>query len=266
MRKLVKCLAPILWLTTFASFGKSAAAFIVGAQDINYFPHYSFKEPNDKGYAWAVLDEFAKQEGLDFIYVALPIKRLQKELIKGTVDFAYPDNPKWQSSEINTKTKAFSTPITKAMGGTMVLPVNLGRGIEYFQLLGVPLGFTPIMWDQWISRGSVKVVSVKDADAALQMVKRGRVDGADIEYHVARHLLRLAGNERALVLDPSLPYDIVDFQLSTIRHAAILKKLDLFLNSNQARLEVLKARYNLVAPAQILSTKNAQIEQSKKVN
>lgn len=260
MSKSVVSLVVVFWLIPLFSHALDSTEFVVGAQDINYFPHYSFKTGEDKGYAWALLDEFARQEGITLVYVALPIKRLQMELIKGTVDFAYPDNPKWQSQDSNTLNKTFSTPITSAMGGTMVLPQNKGSGIDSFRSLSVPLGFTPIMWTQRIRQGSVTVVSVKDANAALQMVKKGRVDGADIEYHVARYLLGISGDEEALVLDPSLPYDIVDFQLSTIRQVAILEKLNRFIASNPVTLRKLKNRYGLIEPETILSNSSSQPE------
>lgn len=73
---------------------KEKVQYLVGAEALNYYPHQNFNSSSDRGFAWAVLNEFAEHEGTEFVYIALPIRRLQKELEKGTVDFAYPDNPK----------------------------------------------------------------------------------------------------------------------------------------------------------------------------
>lgn len=135
----------------------------------------------------------------------------------------------------------------------MVLPDKRGNGVKGFKTLSVPLGFTPIMWNNLVDLGKVKVVSVKDAFAALQMVQKGRVDGADIEFHVAQHILLHTDKPNSLVLDPSLPYDIVDFHLSTIKHRGLLKLLNQFLSNNTEKIDAIKKRYGLRNPQKILT-------------
>lgn len=73
-----------------------AAHFVIGSENINYFPHYRFVDGHTvKGYGWAVMQAFAKKSGHTFEYQALPVKRLKRELLAGRVDFIYPDNPSW---------------------------------------------------------------------------------------------------------------------------------------------------------------------------
>ena len=94
-----------------------AETYIVGAQNIRYYPHYDFDSTVDKGIGWAILEAFSVETGHEFIYHAMPIERLQRELSKGNVDFVYPDNPKWFNPTASAENKYFSTPLVHALGG-----------------------------------------------------------------------------------------------------------------------------------------------------
>ena len=80
-----------------ASINISAGKYIIGAQSLAYFPHYDFSSTVDKGVAWSILEAFSEASGHKFVYVSLPIRRLQLELAKGNVDFVYPDNRGWKT-------------------------------------------------------------------------------------------------------------------------------------------------------------------------
>ena len=225
---------------------------MVGAENIDYFPHYRFDEKEDKGYAWAVLQAFSKHSGHVFKYEAYPIKRLNKELMAKKVDFLYPDNPKWNTRDKKQPKKIFSLPLIRAMGSTMVSATRLGEGLENFSSLAVPRGFTPIKWKTLIAQERVQVVEVSDALAALKMVILGRVDGADVEYNVATNLLRELGQIQTLKFDPSLPFDPVSFHLSTIEHENIMLQFKKFVVEHAELLTGLKQRYNILEPHQLL--------------
>ena len=228
--------------------------YVVGAQNISYYPHYDFRTDKNRGYAWALLEEFAASEGIQFVYIALPIKRLQVALKKDVVDFAYPDNPKWTSQENNSAVqKHFSQPLAIAMGSTIVKTENLGHRLDQFTSLAVPFGFTPVKWLNRIERNKVKLVQVKDADAALELVMLGRVSGADVEYHVANYQLQQSSILTGLTMDPGLPYDVVGFRLSSYRHPELLQKLDSFIKRSESKLNELKKRYNLKATDEIIA-------------
>lgn len=245
-------LASLLLAAVFSwhTMATTQPTLIVGAQNINYFPHYDFLGVADKGYAWALLEAFAAEYGYRFEYRALPIKRLERELQKGTVDFAYPDNPKW--SHRKDSRKVYSAPLVTVLGGTMVRKDNLGAGIDAFTSLSVPFGFTPVMWQKLVHDNKVRLVQVADSSAALEMVLKGRASGADIEYNVASHILTQQKKTGDIVLDPSLPYDIVTFNLATIKHAELLRKLDEFVHDERQTIRRLQMKYGLEDPATIL--------------
>lgn len=245
-------LLPALLIITSLVLGAAstrAAQFTVGTENIDYFPHYRFDGGQDQGYIWAVLEAFAKHNGHTFTYVAYPIKRLHKELLDNNVDFLYPDNPRWRSADRQQQNKYFSKSIITAFGSTVVLPKRVKQGLKNFKSLAVPHGFTSIMYASLIAQRKVSLLEVPDAISALQMVLKGRVDGADVELNVAQYLLEKINQPHALVFDPSLPFDPVSFHLSTVEYPDIIKQLDVFIDNNQTLLNNIKTQYQLIEPA-----------------
>ncbi|MCC2618209.1 hypothetical protein LJ739_18275 [Aestuariibacter halophilus] len=247
------------WILTAALFVSGVAVanaprtFVIGAQSIDYYPHYDFAARNDKGFAWTVLEDVAREYNFRFVYLAMPIKRLQRELAKGNVDFLYPDNPKWHSGADQEQVKRhYSAPLFHAMGGTMVLPEFRDKPVSAFRALSVPFGFSPVMWIDNPQFSHVRIVAVTDAWAALDMVARERVSGADIEYHVARHQMRRKRLTHPLVLDPRLPYDIVGFHMVTLKYPEIIELINQYIEKYPQRMAAFRQRYQLTEADQIL--------------
>lgn len=231
------------------SNGVLADTFIFGAQNIDYYPHYRFKDKQDRGYMGALFEEFAKRYGHSVTYVAYPTKRLNLEMSNGQIDFIYPENPAWQSKEFNKKSNTiYSDAIITSFGNTMVLPERLNTGIKSFSSVAVPLGFVPVMYAELVAQNKVTIVNVPDAIAALRMVLLKRVDGADVERNVANHLLANMGQENALVSDPNLPSDAATFHLATLKHPLVIQQFNEFMEKNQTLIIQLKQRYKLIEP------------------
>lgn len=228
--------------------------YVIGSENIGYYPHYDFMNPDRSGYLSALLKLFATAHQLELVFVALPNKRLHLALEQGVVDFAYPDNPDWGKKPRNpTLKKYFSEPITQAMGGTIVHVQQKGKGLANFDSLVVPFGFTPIKWQQRIDNNEIRLVQVEDAIKALEMVQLQRVSGADIEFNVATHLINSQPKFTHLTMDPDLPFDIVGFRLSTYKHPEILTRLNQFIASNPEQIDALKQQYGLRSPEAILT-------------
>lgn len=235
----------LLVLISFAAHAQPSRTFIVGTQNFDYFPHYNFNSQRDKGFAWAVLQAFAKEQGIRFEYMPLPTARLERELLKGTIDFAYPDNARWTRDEKDSHKKSYSTPVALSVAGTMVRKERQGRGMDAFKTLAYPKGFVPAKWLPVFEQNPIRVFKTTDAKTSLQAVIMGNADGADIEYHVSQHLLSVIGQPERLVLDPELPISFVDFKLSTRFHGDILSAFNAFMRGHQAEIERLRTHYGL---------------------
>lgn len=223
-----------------------AERFIVGSQNIEYFPHYDFASPIDKGVAWAILEAFASDSGHTFTYSNMPIKRLQMEMSKGNVDFVYPDNPGWYNDITNTKEKFFSLPLTNAVTGTLVKPENVNKGISSIKRIAMPLGFTPVNWEQRIAKKLTEVTTISDTHSGLALLQLGRVDALDLEYHVGKYYTDRLPQLGPFVLDITLPHNEIPYMLSSLKHNKVINEFNIFLQKNTHLINTIKARYGIV--------------------
>lgn len=230
--------------STISSIAKKQ--FRIGTQDFDYSPQYNFISHGDKGFAWAVLEAFAKHRHIEFKYVPLPLKRLQSELRKGNIDFVYPDNARWHKGEKHhLDGKTFSEALTMAEYGTMVQRQREGIGIENFRSVTYPKGFVPTKWKHLYEQDKLQLVETSTAELAIKMVLRGRADGADIELSVTQFILRNLNRPGELVMDDTLPVAVVGFRLATIHYEDLIYQLNHFMDDNKSLLNELHNRYGL---------------------
>lgn len=222
-----------------------AERFIIGAQNLTYFPHYDFESDVDKGVGWAILEAFSEASDHEFIYVSLPIRRLQMELAKGNIDFVYPDNPRWYNSITNTDDKTFSLPLTYTVTGTMVKKDKAGKGIDSIKQLAIPLGFTPVNWQQRINNGDTQLTAVQDIPQGLALLQQERVDALDLEYNVARHSISRLSRYDDITLDLTLPHNEIPFSLSTLNNKKVIDELNTFIATNPTLIASIIEKYEI---------------------
>lgn len=221
----------------------AAKRFIIGTEDINFYPHYDFTSEQGQGFANDVFRLFAQEYGYQFSFQPLPVKRLYHEL-DNLVDFIYPDNPNWAKFQGSQQQRVFSEPLVLNWGTTLVLPQNKQIELAQVRTLAVIHGFTPVAWLALKPDNKFKFYEVPNAVTAINMVLRGQLDAADVEYHVARHILARQQQSDALVVADNLPVTRVHFHLSTIRHPQVLEQFNQFLQTHQKQIAELKAGYD----------------------
>lgn len=219
--------------------------YVVGVEAIDYSPHYNFVEAGQPSFFAEFINWLTVKTGCQFIVKALPIKRLNIAYERtGSIDFIYPDNPNWHLS--NDKTlREFSVGITTAISGTMVKKAHENIGITEFNNLAFPRGFSPIAWYPFKAQHDIKFTETSNALSALQMVITDRVDGADIEYNVAKHLID-KHQLPPLVLAKNLPNTPTQFHLSTIKHVEFLKEISELVSLNSNEIAELQSKVGLI--------------------
>ena len=230
-----------------------ADTVVIGTQNFHYYPHYDFTSDNDKGLAWAIFEAFRATTNHEFVYISMPVLRLQKELAKGSVDFIYPDNPKWYNPITSNMHKSFSRPVTRALGGTILRPEKVGGGIEQIRRLAMPLGFTPVNWQHRVDKQLTHLIRVNDTLNALVLIAQNKADAANLEYHVTQHIASQQPTLGTFTLDPELPHDGVAFMLATISHTDLLAEFNAFLASHQPLIKRLHKQYRIKSPETILN-------------
>lgn len=247
--KIKRCL--LLLLSCCFSLDSQAEKLIVGAQELNYFPHYDFDAQIDKGVGWAILEAFAEVSGHEFIYLSMPIRRLQLELAKGNIDFVYPDNRGWYNKIVPSKEKYFSLPLTYALTGTIVKTGNSGKGIDAVKRLAMPLGFTPVNWQERIDSNVTKITWVKDTKQGLALLYQERVDALDLEYFVAQYSSMNLYPDNTFTIDLTLPHNEIPFSLSTLNQRTIIEELNKFIVSNPDLIKQIQAKYTITPYEQL---------------
>lgn len=243
-KRIVKAAALLFMFAAIRPFAY-AEIYIVGAQNIEYYPFYNFSSKHEKGLGWAILEAFSKQSGHRFIYLSMPVKRLQIELKKGNVDFVFPDNPRWHDQVTQSFNKVYSEPLTETFAVTLVKTNNLGKGVEHISTLATPDGFSPVKWESQIRAGTVEVVGVNSIYGGLTLLQDNEVDAIDVEYNAARYFIRQFPQMGQFSADLTLPHNTVSFSLSTLKYPNIIAELNAFLLSQSEAVDKIKAEYGI---------------------
>ncbi len=244
----VQCLSPItlflVALLCWAPPGARATDFVVGVQELDYFPIYATDGTGRYvGYARELLDLFASTRGHRFTYRALPIKRLVNDYLLGHTDFMFPDNPRWDAEAKKTLAVCYSAPAVIFQDAVLVLPERRGQSL---QSLGTVRGFTPWKFMGQVKGGSLALQEAQGPRNLIQMALAQRVDGINLARQVADFHLKDMGRPTALVVDAGLlPSTDSQYLLSSIRHPEVVRQFDQFLQTHALAVGALKQKYGL---------------------
>lgn len=248
MRKLRALLSVSLLSWVFAANAQPPLAqppvVRVGIQEIDYYPHFDFSSQPPRGYFYELMQLFAQRSKLNIEFVPLPVRRLYQEAAD-SVDLVYPDNPRWQRYLVVNLSKYYSAPVEMNLGSTIVLPQNREMPLDKVRSVAIIHGFTPTKWLELESQYRYRLVEVADVDSALGLVLKGRVDAANVEYHVAQHYIEQHHLQGKLVVGSQLPYTQLAFLLSSFRDEALIQQFNQFLQQNAAEVDALREKYRL---------------------
>ncbi len=237
----VACLA----LAAFLPLSDAHAAdYVVGVQDLDYFPIYATDAQGEyRGYGRELLDLFAKRSGIQFIYQVRPVRRLVNDYLAGRVDLMFPDNPNWDKDRKVGLEVNYSAPALVFQDAVMVLPDNLGQPL---QSLGSVMGFTPWKFMADVNAGKLRLHEAPGPLNLIKMALAGRVQGVNMARQVAEYHLRTMDQPDALVPDLGLlPSRDSQYLLSSIRYPELIRQFDQFLQTDKAAVLALKRKYGL---------------------
>ena len=228
------------------SFSVAAEEYVIGVENIEYYPLYAKREGKYAGFARALFDAFAERSEHTFQYKPLPIKRLFKGFFDGDLDFKFPDSPYWKQDSKKDKNVIYSDSVVEYVDGVLVKPDKLGKGKESLHSLGVLRGFTA--WDflSDIQEKKISLREVNSLEALIKMAKSGRVDGVYFNVIVANYFQEKTLFDKGGVLfDKSLPHTRSHYYLSSIKHPRVIAEFNQFLATNQSLVASLKAKYEV---------------------
>lgn len=253
LRRLICTLTTLLLLGPFC-VNAHAERYVVGVENIDYYPLYAFSYRGS--YAEALLSRFAEAEKLQLLYSPEPITRLYHGLLEsGSLDLKYPDNPNWATELKEDKKVHYSKGLSYYTDGVYVLPKNLGRDRSQFKTLGVLRGFTPVAFEDLLLQRKVRLVTHADLGQLLLMALRGEIDGVyanmDLSHHWLTHTIK---RPHGLVFDSSLPFERGEYHLSTIKHPELIERFNQFLEREGPLVKELKDQYGIMDHQELPAT------------
>ncbi|MDR3515459.1 MAG: transporter substrate-binding domain-containing protein [Azospirillaceae bacterium] len=222
--------------------------YIVGVENIEYYPQYNFKDGEYSGFARVLLDDFAHENHYVFTYSAYPVARLFNEFMDGTVDLKYPDNALWSSELTKGHNVVYSDPVVNYTDGVSILPDHKGRPVSELKQLGIVRGFTAWEYADQIKNGTIKLQENNSFVGLLEVTQLGRVDGAYGNVAVVNYTLKNnLKKPDALIYNPSLPHTTDAYHLSSIKHPKVIAEFNAWLKQNADKVAKLKADYAVEA-------------------
>lgn len=216
--------------------------FVVGIEDIQYLPFYANNNNKLSGYSAEVLELFAQKNGIKFVYRPLPVKRLYKELLDGSIDFKYPDNPNWNQAQKKSTKVFYSQGVANYIDGIIAKKENINKNI--LVKLGTIRGFTAWDYLDEIKSKKIQLQENENMDQLFGMLAKDRIDGAYLNIDVAKYYLKehsLGGFD----FNSKLKHTKDSYYLSSTKHEALLKEFNIFLTKNKKELQLLKSKYGI---------------------
>lgn len=218
-----------------------AGDYVVGVENIDYYPHYKVNVQGEyEGFGRDLLDSFAEASGHTFEYKPLPVARLMGTFLAGDVDFKYPDNENWSGDARVGHDIRYSNPIVDFIDG-----VAAPEKIEKLESISTVLGFTPWAYYDQIQSGAITVHKQDDISKLIRFVMAGRAQGAYFNIDVLKYHLRESGQEGAMTFQEHLPYSADYYHFSTISHPDVMDEFNTWLANNPKRVQELKTKYRL---------------------
>jgi hypothetical protein len=219
--------------------------YVIGVEDVNYFPIYNNDNGQYKGYARDLFDKFAKDSGHNFTYNILPVNRLFKALAEGQVDFKFPDNEHWQKDAKQGVSVSYTNGVFTNIDGCYVLKENLGNKLENIKTLGTLLGFTPWPYFDNIQKGAITLSHNPNLVGLISQGTLKRIDCVYLSGYVIESYLKQENKIGALVFNKNLPYSKDEYKLSTTKEVSVINAFNEWLSKNQEFVNSLKAKYGI---------------------
>ena len=250
MKKIISislCLLILNIILVFNTHASEEITFIIGVEDNQYFPHYTYEDGEYQGIGKEILSAFFTEKNYKFKYKALPVARLFQSFLDGSVDFKYPDNAFWSISEKQGKGVIYSSPVMPSTDGVMVLPENNGKkSANQIKILGTIRGFTAPQWMGRVERGEMILAENDNSSLLVKQVFAKRIEGAYGNIDVMRYILRNEYKDgAALIFDSSLPHTRDHYYLSSIKYPEVINEFDIWLKENEKFISNLKLEYQI---------------------
>ena len=217
-----------------------AGTYKIGVEYGSYMPYFGQEDGKFKGLSKDILDLYAQDRGHKFIYVPLPIPRLNKSFHAGQIDFRYPDNKNWADPTAPSGI-IYSDKVMSTTAGILTLSHDPAPSLP--ETLGIIRGFHPIEYKKEIDAGDVQLVQVVNLEALIRMGQHERVPAIYGDVLVVKtHLIEQNLNPEMFHFQKSLAHSEHSYHLSTYKHDWLIKDFNIWLAENKPRIKALRLK------------------------
>ena len=242
----------ILWLclsvSCFLSTSISAKKFIIGVEDLNYYPLFNFSSSStsfpNSSFTKDLLTTFFTKYNYQFQFLALPNKRFDKWYAEENIDFKFPDNFRWRDDKAHKLNLIFSRPVLSLMAGAYVLKSKNLASNESIKSLVTILGFYPTFWVDKIKNKQLQLLEETSPLSIVKHILYGNADATNIDINVIRYNLKFLHKKDVIVLNTNAKHEVYTYHLSSIRYPEVIGEFNLFLQENKQYIQQLKVKYN----------------------
>lgn len=241
MRRAITLLAAVL-LSGQAFAAKDT--FFVGVEDSSGRQVHPVNGGKYQPVLDAVMTAFALEEGFELEYVPLQGDAYDQWYKENTIDFRFPDHPRWSATD---GTLFYSQPVVGICEITRVLPENQWMRIPDVTALGI-IEDQPVSSD-WLEqerKGYTKIVSFADPTHLVKALVDGEVDAiiTDSEQlNDATAALKLSG--KRIVASEHIQDKKESLRISSEQYPAMLEKLDEFLKTHRGLIAQVARRHGI---------------------
>ncbi|MAI64638.1 MAG: hypothetical protein CL600_07175 [Alteromonas sp.] len=141
----------------------------------------------------------------------------------------------------------FSEDIINLRADTVVLKENRKLPESEIRTIGTLYGFIPgPQWASRIEENNIEFVYEGSTRILIRMLKKGLIDGLDLNIHVVKHYATELGYDaNDFALAKHAPSTQFSYQLSTTSHPDIIRQFDAFLENAKNEIAALKRANNI---------------------
>lgn len=236
----MRLLLLVLLIILSNSLHSDEKPIIVGIDELDYFPIIGKPElTSNKGIINDIIVAFLVYDGKKFRIVRLPTARLRRDFYTGKsdIDLIIPDNKKWGTKPSNL---IFSDLIYGYTEGTIVLDTSHVESVSDIKLLGIPDGFSPYPYKDYILSGKIKIYENK-SQYLIEQLSLARIDAVYMSVDVSRYYSNLLGVKTTYVT--LLPHSSDYYYASTIHRKDLIVRLNAFISTKHATILLIEKKY-----------------------
>ncbi|WP_148862870.1 transporter substrate-binding domain-containing protein [Marinobacter fonticola] len=226
------------------SLASERPVYTVGIEEIDHLPYFSGKEGVPSGFVIELLRLFAESQDIEFRFVSLPIKRLTASVIKGDVDFRFPDNSEWDLVDKEGVTVAYSDKVAPFVDGYLVR--NGVRTLQPGARVGIIRGFDVARDKLNVLDGlNLQYLETSDYEGLLSVMVLERVDAVFANIGIVEWRTRNWSENDKFSFRAGLPSHSSHYRLSSINHVQLIRQFDTFLAVNASAIEKLQRKWDI---------------------